>query len=41
MHEKMDIDLEDVDSYPKAVYMFYLEQKRKEERLKDKEKKMV
>ena len=40
MSDKLDIDLEDVDSYPAAVYLFYQEQKRKEAHLKRKEEKM-
>ena len=38
--DKMDIDLEDVQSYPKAVFEFYVEQKKYEAHIKKKEEKI-
>ena len=41
MADKLDIDLEDVESYPKAVQEFYLEHKQHEDMLKRKEGNMI
>lgn len=39
--EKMDIDLEDVESYPKAVFELYLEKKKYDSHIKRKEERMT
>ena len=41
MADKLDIDLEDVESYPKAVQEFYLEHKQHKDMLKRKEGNMI
>jgi len=38
--EKMDIDLEDIESYPKVVFEFYVEQKKYDAHIKRKEEKI-
>lgn len=38
--DKMDIDLEDVESYPKAVFELYLEKKKYDTHIKKKEERM-
>lgn len=39
--ERLDIDLDDIESYPKEVFEFYQEQKRKEAHLKRKDDKIT
>ena len=41
MGEKLDIDFDDVESYPAAVFEYYIEQKAKSAHLKRKDEKIT